>query len=125
MSLPVIKTHLKDAWLDHVAVAVDDLETFVSFYSLLGLNFSDQREIVADQKVRTAFASIDENAHIELLESTDPDGPIGKFIEKKGAGIHHLCFGVPNLAKSVDALKSKGIQFLYPGPQNRCRRKID
>lgn len=111
---PNIINDLKDAWLDHVAVAVDSLEKAVSIYSLLGLKFSEQREIVTDQQVRTAFAPIDGHAHIELLESTDPEGPIGKFIAKKGPGIHHLCFGVPNLKKSIDFLKSKGIQFLYP-----------
>lgn len=108
---------LKDCILDHVAIAVTNLEEQVQFYQQLGLVFSKEREIVADQKVKTAFAAIDMNAHIELLESTDPDGPIGKYIDKKGPGIHHICFQVDNIERKQDELEKKGIRFLYPEPK--------
>jgi methylmalonyl-CoA/ethylmalonyl-CoA epimerase len=84
-------TELKDCVLDHIAIAVTNLEESVKVYQALGLNFSDEREIVESQKVKTAFAPIDVNGHIELLEPTDQSSAIQKFIDKKGPGIHHMC----------------------------------
>ena len=82
MSLP----DLGDVHLDHIAVATKDLERSVSIFTKLGLNFSSEREVVDDQKVKTAFAKIDERANLELLEPLNNDGPIQKFIEKKVRG---------------------------------------
>ena len=108
---------LKPCWLDHVAVAVEDIERSVQIFSALGLKFSDERELVSEQKVITAFAPVDTHAHLELLQTTDPNGPIGKFIATKGAGIHHLCFRVPQLAQLMGKLQGQGMQFLYPAPK--------
>lgn len=108
---------LGDCVLDHIAIAVKDLEASVKVYEALGLQFSSEREIVEEQKVKTAFAPIDENGHIELLEPTEADSNIGKFIEKKGAGIHHVCFKVKDVLIKTNELSEKGFQFIYKEPQ--------
>lgn len=112
MSLP----HLEDCFLDHVAIAVSDLELSAQKYEDLGLVFDSKREVVESQKVKTAFAHIDKNAHIELLQSTDDDGPIAKFIAKNGEGIHHLCFRVVDVAHKQAELEAKGIRFIKEKP---------
>ncbi len=104
----------KDCYLDHVAIAVENLADAIKVYEDIGLTFDDHHEVVEEQKVKTAFAAIDENAHIELLESTSDDGPIAKFIEKKGPGIHHLCFRVKNVEEKQASLSGKGFKFIYP-----------
>jgi methylmalonyl-CoA/ethylmalonyl-CoA epimerase len=71
---------------------------------------------VADQKVRTAFFKIGETK-IELLESTDPEGPIGKFIEKKGEGIHHIAFAVDNIEEALAETESKGVRLIDKTPR--------
>jgi methylmalonyl-CoA/ethylmalonyl-CoA epimerase len=108
---------LEDCVLDHIAIAVKDIEASVKTYEALGLKFSEQREIVAEQKVKTAFAPIDENGHIELLEATSEDSSIHKYIEKKGPGIHHICFRVKDVKLKHQELKEKGFKFIYEKPQ--------
>ena len=68
-------------------------------------------EEVADQKVKTAFFQVGDTK-IELLESTSPDGPIGKFLEKKGQGVHHLAFAVDSVNDSLNELGEKGVQLI-------------
>jgi methylmalonyl-CoA/ethylmalonyl-CoA epimerase len=121
MSLP--SDSLKDCYLDHVAVAVSDLEGAIKVYQDIGLNFSDEREVVKEQGVTTAFASIDNNAHLELLEPYGEDGPIHQYIAKKGTGLHHLCFRVPDIEKKCAELKEQGHRLLYERPKegaNQC-----
>lgn len=107
---------LDDCFLDHVAIATEDLEKSVNIFTDLGLVFQDTREIVEEQKVKTAFAHIDTNAHIELLEPTSPDSAIAKFISKNGPGIHHLCFRVKNVEAKQKELIDKGFRMIYPEP---------
>lgn len=108
--------NLEDCHLDHVAIAVKDLEQSVEVYTHLGLLFDAKREIVEEQKVKTAFAAIDEKAHIELLEATSEESAIHKFIEKNGAGIHHLCFRVKDVKKKQQELLEQNFRFIYPEP---------
>ncbi len=108
---------LDDCILDHVAIAVKDLESSVRMYTELGLSFAADREVVEEQKVKTAFAHIDVNAHIELLEPTSEQSAIHKFIEKNGPGIHHLCFKVKDVKAKQTDLISKGFRFIYPEPK--------
>jgi methylmalonyl-CoA epimerase len=113
----------KDCFLDHVAIAVSNLDRAQKVYEDLGLTFASQREVVESQKVTTAFASIDEHAHIELVCPINGEGPIGKFIEKNGEGIHHLCFKVPDVEKKCLEMKSLGYQLIYEAPfigANNC-----
>jgi methylmalonyl-CoA epimerase len=113
----------KDCLLDHVAIAVRDLDRTQKIYEDLGIKFNSVREIVASQRVTTAFAHVDQNAHIELLCPIDQAGPIQKFLDKNGEGIHHLCFKVPDVVKKSEELKALGYTLIYDSPvagANNC-----
>jgi methylmalonyl-CoA/ethylmalonyl-CoA epimerase len=97
--------------IEHIGIAVTSLEEAIPFYeNTLGLKCYAVEE-VTDQKVKTAFFMVGQTK-IELLESTDPEGPIGKFLEKKGPGIHHLAFAVDDVNKSLEELNEKGVQLI-------------
>ena len=113
MSLP----DLQDCILDHVAIAVKSISAAKKVYEDMGLKFDPKIEEVKDQKVFTAFAHIDVNAHIELLEPTSTESTIHQYIEKKGEGIHHLCFKVKDVVAKTNELTSKGYKFIYPEPR--------
>ena len=84
--------------IEHIGIAVKSLETAIPFYeNVLGLTCYAVEE-VKDQKVKTAFFKVGETK-IELLESTDPEGPIGKFIEKRGEGVHHIAYATEGLSE--------------------------
>jgi len=103
--------------IEHIGVAVKNLDEAIKFYeNVFGLKCYKVEE-VADQKVKTAFLMIGETK-IELLESTEVDGPIGKFIEKKGEGIHHIAFAVDDLQKALIEMQEKGIQLIDKTPRN-------
>lgn len=113
--------------LDHVAVVVKDLEASVLFYQNLGLHFSDLREEVRDQKVLTAFAPLDSHSHLELLTPSGEnkeEGAIYQYLQKKGEGIHHLCFLVLNLEEKCEELKKKGLIFIYPAPRPGANNRL-
>ena len=118
-----MNSDLKDCVLDHIAIAVHSIEQSQKVYEDIGFAFDEKREVVKEQNVTTAFAHVDENAHIELLEPLSGDGAIAKFLEKKGPGIHHICFRVSNIEKKCSELKDKGYQLLYESAQkgaNNC-----
>ena len=97
--------------IEHIGIAVNSLEEAIPYYEkVLGLKCYAIEE-VADQKVKTAFFKLGDTK-IELLESTDPQGPIGKFIEKKGQGIHHLAFAVDNVNEALTQASENGIQLI-------------
>jgi methylmalonyl-CoA/ethylmalonyl-CoA epimerase len=97
--------------IEHIGIAVNKLEEAIPYYeNVLGLKCYAVEE-VADQKVKTAFFMVGQTK-IELLESTDPEGPIGKFIEKKGPGVHHLAFAVDSVNESLNELAEKGVQLI-------------
>lgn len=108
---------MKLTHIEHIGIAVKSLETAIPFYEeMLGLKCYAVEE-VADQKVKTAFFKIGQTK-IELLESTNPDGPIGKFIEKKGEGVHHIAFATEDgVQKSLEELDSKGVQLIDKAPR--------
>jgi len=102
--------------IEHIGIAVKNLEESVKYYeNIFGLKCYAIEE-VKDQKVRTAFFKIGETK-LELLESTDPDSPIAKFIEKKGEGIHHIAFAVNDLDSSLAEVGGKGIQLIDKQPR--------
>lgn len=114
---------LKDCVLDHIAIAVNSIDVAQKVYEDIGFKFEEKREVVKEQNVTTSFASIDENAHIELLEPLSNDGAIAKFLEKKGQGIHHVCFRVQDVQAKSEELRNKGYQLLYESAQkgaNNC-----
>lgn len=99
------------SYIEHIGIAVKKLDETIKFYEeVLGLKCYAVEE-VEDQKVKTAFFQIGQTK-IELLESTDPEGPIGKFIEKRGEGIHHIAFATKEIQSSLDELKSRGIKLI-------------
>jgi methylmalonyl-CoA/ethylmalonyl-CoA epimerase len=107
---------MKLSHIEHIGIAVKDLQESVKFYEeVLGLECYAVEE-VKDQKVKTAFFMLG-GTKIELLESTDPEGPIGKFIEKKGEGVHHLAFAVEGIENALATLKDKGIQLVDQQPR--------
>jgi methylmalonyl-CoA/ethylmalonyl-CoA epimerase len=102
--------------IEHIGIAVKNLEESIKFYEdTLGLKCYSIEE-VKDQKVKTAFFRIGQTK-IELLETTDPEGPIGKFIQKRGEGIHHLAFAVNNLPSALNELKEKEIKLIDVTPR--------
>lgn len=102
--------------IEHIGIAVQNLEEAIKFYETkLGLKCYSIEE-VKDQKVKTAFFMVGQTK-IELLESTDPEGPIGKFIEKKGEGIHHLAFAVNNIEQQLNELASKDVKLIDAQPR--------
>jgi methylmalonyl-CoA/ethylmalonyl-CoA epimerase len=107
---------MKLTHIEHIGIAVKDLNESIRYYEdVLGLSCYAIEE-VKDQKVKTAFFMLGQTK-IELLESTDPEGPIGKFIEKKGEGIHHLALAVEGIENALDELKEKGVQLIDSQPR--------
>ena len=107
---------MKISHIEHIGIAVKNLDDSISLYeNTFGLKCYKVEE-VREQKVRTAFFKVGETK-IELLESTDPNGPIGKFIEKKGEGLHHIAFAASDLQKSLNELKDKGIKLIDEIPK--------
>ncbi len=102
--------------IDHIGIAVSDLEKSINFYrDKMGLEFKGT-EIVDEQKVKVAFFPVGESK-IELLEPTDPNGPVGKYIEKKGEGVHHLSFRVSNIEAKLEQLKEQGVTLIDETPR--------
>ncbi len=107
---------MKPTHIEHIGIAVKSLEQAIPFYEkVFGLECYAVEE-VADQRVKTAFFKVGQTK-IELLESTDPEGPIGKFIEKKGEGIHHLAFAVEGLAGKLEKAAELGVQLIDKTPR--------
>jgi methylmalonyl-CoA/ethylmalonyl-CoA epimerase len=107
---------MKPTHIEHIGIAVASLkESIPIFEKLLGTSCYAIEEIV-DQKVKTAFFIVGQTK-IELLESTDPEGPVGKFIEKKGPGIHHVAFAVEDAGASLAEAGSTGIQLIDEKPR--------
>lgn len=108
---------MKLSHIEHIGIAVKSLETSIKLYEeMLGIKCYAVEE-VAEQKVKTAFFKVGDTK-IELLESTDPEGPIGKFLERKGEGVHHIAFATEDgLQQTLDALEEKGIQLIDKTPR--------
>lgn len=102
--------------IEHIGIAVKNLHEAIKFYEeVLGFKCYAVEE-VADQKVKTAFFMVGQTK-IELLETTSPDGPIGRFIENKGEGIHHIAFAVTGLKEKLEEVKSKGVRLVDEQPR--------
>jgi methylmalonyl-CoA/ethylmalonyl-CoA epimerase len=99
---------MKPTHIEHLGIAVESLDDSIPYFeNLLGIKCYAIEE-VKEQKVKTAFFKIGQTK-IELLESTDPEGPIGKFLEKKGEGIHHLAFAFDNADQALKTAEEKGL----------------
>ena len=103
--------------LDHIAVAVPDLEASIKrFMEDFCLDYQGSED-VADAKTSTAFFPVPATS-IELVHPLNGEGPIAGYLEKKGGGLHHLCFRSDNIEEDIERLKAKGYQFLSDGPSN-------
>lgn len=102
--------------IDHIGIAVKNLEETLKFYEdVLGIKCVSQ-EVVEEQKVKVAFLPIGDT-EVELLESTSEDGPIARFIEKKGEGIQHIAFKVDNIEEVIKELEEKGVRMIDEQPR--------
>ena len=103
--------------INHLGIAVNNIEEAIKLYTdALGLKVKDI-EIVEAQKVKTAIIPVGESK-IELLESTDPEGVIAKYIEKRGEGLHHLALEVNDIQQVLATLKEKGTPLIDEKPRN-------
>ena len=103
--------------IDHLGIAVSSIDEKKNFWTdIMGLTL-EGKETVEAQKVTTAFLPVGES-EVELLESTSDDGPIAKYIEKRGQGIQHVAFRVENIEDALAELKEKGVQLIDQVPRN-------
>lgn len=107
---------MKALKVDHIGIAVKNLEETLAFYTdVLGLECQGT-EVVEEQKVKVAFLPIGDT-EIELLESTTEDGPIAKFIEKNGEGMQHIAFKVDNIEEAIEHMLAKGMKMIDEKPR--------
>ncbi|MFW6354527.1 MAG: methylmalonyl-CoA epimerase, partial [Verrucomicrobiota bacterium] len=109
--------------IDHLGIAVNSLDEAVAYYEkTLGLE-CEGREAVESQKVRTAFFAVGE-VHLELLEPTDPESPIAKFLEKKGEGIHHIAFRTDDITGQLKHASEAGAKLIHEVPFEGAAEKL-
>jgi len=102
--------------IDHIGIAVKDLkEGIANYVGILGIQCTGTEEI-AEQKVRVAMIPVGD-VNIELLESTAPDGPVARFIERKGEGFHHIAFRVSDIRAEIERLKERGVRLIDQEPR--------
>lgn len=107
---------MKPTHIEHIGIAVKSIETALPYYeNVLGLKCYAIEE-VKDQKVKTAFLKIGETK-IELLEATDPESTIAKFIEKRGEGFHHIAYAVEGLEEKLKLAEERGVQLIDKKPR--------
>lgn len=107
---------MKVKHIDHIGIAVKGIEQAGKFYTdILGLKIENV-ENVADQKVNVAFIPITDS-EVELLESTEPDGPVAKYISARGEGVQHIAFRVEDIDKALEELKEKGVRLIDQVPR--------
>ena len=107
---------MKIKHIDHIGIAVKEIKQAGRFYTdILGLAIKDI-ENVADQKVNVAFIPITDS-EVELLETTEPDGPVAKYIEARGEGVQHIAFRVENIQDALEELKAKGVRLIDKEPR--------
>ena len=107
---------MKLSHIEHIGIAVNSIEESIPYYeNVLGLKCYAIEE-VKDQKVKTAFFKVGDTK-IELLESTDPEVPIGKFVEKRGQGIHHMAFAVNDIEGALTEAEAKGVRLIDKQPR--------
>ncbi len=103
--------------IDHIGIAVKDLAATKDFYTqMLGVGPTQPDEVVEEQKVKVSFFKMGD-AEMEFLETTAPDGPIGKFIEKNGEGIQHIALMVDDIRAALATLKEKGVRLIDENPR--------
>ena len=112
-----------DYKVDHIGIAVKSLESSIPLYERLLNSPCYKKETVASEEVQTAFF-LQNATKIELLESSQPNGVIAKFIEKRGEGMHHIAFEVPDILKEMERLKKLGFTLLNETPKKGADNKL-
>jgi len=102
--------------IDHIGIAVKSFDQAFRFYQSLGWG-EVITEAVESEKVKVGFIEFNNSVSIELLEPTSPESPVAKFIEKRGEGIHHVCFRVPDVQKSLYHLNDDGFKLVNQMPK--------
>lgn len=102
--------------IDHIGIAVDSLDEAIRLYTILGLEL-EGIHVVEDQKVKVAFFSTGGETRIELLEASDAESSVAKFIEKNGEGVHHIAFKVRNIEDVLTQLRDKGLKLIDEKPR--------
>ena len=112
-----------DFKVEHIGIAVKDLKASISLYEQLLGSPCYKTESVASEQVETAFF-LQDHTKIELVASTNPQGVIAKFIEKKGEGLHHIAFEVPDIIGEMARLKNAGFTLLNEQPKKGADDKL-
>jgi len=107
--------------LDHIGVAVEDIDAALVLYERDYAMTLVHRETVTEQGVEAALLDVGEN-HVELLAPTGPDTPVGKFLAKRGPGIHHVAYQVDDIDTTLDALRNAGLRLIDEQPRTGIRR---
>jgi len=102
--------------IDHIGVAVEDLDAAIALYETTAQMALVHREVVTEQGVEAVLLDVGEN-HVELLSPTGPDTPVGKFLAKRGPGLHHVAYQVTDIEATLAALKAAGVQLLDETPR--------
>ena len=109
--------------IDHLGIAVKSISDSLSFYrDVLGMELAGT-ETVDDQGVHIALLPVGE-ARIELLEPISAETPVGRFITKRGEGVHHICYEVDDLSSKLDELRSRGVRLLEGYPRRGAEGKL-
>lgn len=109
--------------IEHIGIAVNNMENAIKVYEKLLQTQCYKIEEVKSEGVKTAFFKIG-NSKIELLEATNPESPIAKFIQKRGTGIHHIAFDVTDIFKEIERLEAEGFQLIQRSPKNGADNKL-
>jgi len=112
-----------DYKVEHIGIAVKDLSTSIPLFEQLLGSPCYKTESVDSEAVNTAFF-LQQSTKIELLESSNPEGPIAKFIDKKGEGMHHIAFEVPDIVAEMERLKKLGFTLLNEAPKKGADNKL-
>lgn len=109
--------------IEHIGIAVRQLQEAIPLFEKLLASPCYKQESVPQEKVTTAFFKTG-NCKIELLESTDPDSAIGRFLHQRGEGLHHIAFEVEDLQSEMGRLKNEGFEFVQESPQPGADNKL-
>lgn len=108
--------------IEHIGIAVENLDQSIDLYTkLLNVECYKTEEVASEKVITAFFKSADKK--IELLASTDPEGPIAKFLTRKGPGLHHIAFAVEDIHVEIDRLKSQGFVFVSETPKRGADNK--
>lgn len=111
------------ARIDHIGVAVESIDDALALYqATFGMELV-HREVVEAQGVEAVLLDVGEN-HVELLQPLGPDTPVGKYLDKRGAGIHHVAYQVPDINAALEALKAQGVRLIDESPRVGIRGSL-